>query len=652
MPEEKDKATLNTFDKQEKPSKEKEIESIVKNAQDKTDSSTSQKEGSVYSRANGEPLVDPLAIKSCKNEQNRDIIENGRLGSYDEYGNYLFIPEIRQELESIPKLIYNTSVADGKTTYDMRAIIPIFGDIFFKLRINKYEAQLLLIEKVTREAGQYVEVYEELVDSLAMPENDSIPQEIIFSIFHIFEDDGDYEKEFEEYYGFENILLKKIYMGLLAKEIKQLTAQDEHECYLEMMQIIESSGEYGQRIKKEFLTRLRDRRQIFDIKDEFSYDRAINEILLSSIDIVTTKEDKENPKTREIYNRIINVRNKNLSKHIAQAESLVDENYVKNVQNRAIKSFMDKNYAREKEVQLEYFDKLTFSNKKGKKTSKEKHKLDKPLMKQLTALKQAEEQQKNLTKEEKIAQIIDKKKESGKEVKRVKSSKGQKAKAKKKTKKNSPKKKGKAKVKTKQKVKKPKNVKKAEKSNSNFSSKKVIKKKNTNNPDKKVNKKKKTLGYYKKLLALYDREISSLRTNTSLKPTPKAKPMVKKAEKVKASKRDFDNNFGISVYVKPKEMDQEKKSSNNQKIDISKKAINNDPIKRHEEPSHVETPIVNNSENHDKKDSTKLDKGDEKTSKSKVKVNEMSEKAYLEDINSPDFLSQENNNNFGIENKF
>ena len=42
----------------------------------------------IYKRKNGEDLVnDPEAIKSCKNEQNRDVIDNARLGSYDKYGN-------------------------------------------------------------------------------------------------------------------------------------------------------------------------------------------------------------------------------------------------------------------------------------------------------------------------------------------------------------------------------------------------------------------------------------------------------------------------------------------------------------------------------------------------------------------------------------
>lgn len=423
--EEKSKAVSDYF-------LNKQIDTSQKNIEEKVDENkkdeTFSNDFPIYLRTNGETLDDPFAIKSCKNEQNRDIIENGRLGSYDRYGNYVFIPEIRQELVEMPKLVYNTSIVEDKTTYDLRARIPIFGDLYFKLKINKYEAKLVLIENVTREAGQYVEVYEELVDSIALSEKEPISQKAIFTLFHIFESDDDYGMEYEGYYGFENILLKKIYMGLLAKEIKQLVAVDEHECYQEMIEIIEASGEYGERIKKEFLTRLRDRRQIFDIKEEYVYDRAINEVLLSSIDVATTPKDKENPKTRVVYDKLINVRNKNLAKYIKQAEKQVDEKYVEDVKDRAVQSFVQKNYEKSKEIKLEYVSRLSFTNKKEKKAEldkikKEKHIVEKPLMKQLTKAKQEQEQvaqqeqvekqqeteEKPLTKEEKIAQIIEKK---------------------------------------------------------------------------------------------------------------------------------------------------------------------------------------------------------------------------------------------------
>lgn len=549
MQEEKNVMENYVSNEKKKSPKVSETKVALDNKTDATKNNNSQ-----YSRTNGENLSDPLAIKSCKNEQNRDIIENGRLGSYDDYGNYIFIPEIRQELIEMPKLVYSSSIKEDKKTYDMRAIIPIFNDMYFKLKINKYEAKLILIENVTREAGQYVEVYEELVDSIALSEKEPMSIETIFTLFHIFENDDDYGMEFDAYYGFENILLKKIYMGLLSSQIKQLSAIDEHDCYLEMMQIIETSGEYGERIKKEFLARLRDRRQIFDINDEYSYDRAINEILLASIDFATTQMDKSNPEICEIYNRLINVRNRSLAKYIALAESLIDEKYVEDVKDRAIKAFIEKSYERSKDVALEYLDKLTFSTSKNK-VSRKKHTLDKPLMKQLTALKAKESEP--LTKEEKIAQIISKKdstKKESKEVKKVVPSKAQKTKAKTKAKgkpkKKGGKKKGGAKVKKGGKVSKPKNSSKAKKAGGKLKGGGGKKKGGGNK--KKTAKKKKKLVIYKQLIALYEKQIREMNKKKTVssfvyRPSKPEKAVVKTTTKrLKPAKPEFGDIFEVT----------------------------------------------------------------------------------------------------------
>ena len=85
----------------------------------------------IYKRKNGTTLVnDPEAIKSCKTEQSRDVIDNARLGSYDKYGNYVIIPDIKRELISMPKLVYSTDSVNGSTVYNLKGTIPIFGDVF------------------------------------------------------------------------------------------------------------------------------------------------------------------------------------------------------------------------------------------------------------------------------------------------------------------------------------------------------------------------------------------------------------------------------------------------------------------------------------------------------------------------------------------
>jgi len=141
----------------------------------------------LYLLKNGENLTDPDIISSCKKEQNRDIIDNARLGSYDKYGNYLFLPEIRFELINIPKFIYHFSTKEDKKIFDIKTIVPIFGEIFFKLTVRETEAVLYLVETVSREGGEYLEVYEEVVDALAIGESNPLKIDDIFSIYHIYE---------------------------------------------------------------------------------------------------------------------------------------------------------------------------------------------------------------------------------------------------------------------------------------------------------------------------------------------------------------------------------------------------------------------------------------------------------------------------------
>ena len=73
-----------------------------------------------FVRANGEPLTNMQAIESCRHEQNRDIIDNLRLGSYDRFGNYIIIPAIREELLMMPKIIYVKQIQKDKAIYDMK----------------------------------------------------------------------------------------------------------------------------------------------------------------------------------------------------------------------------------------------------------------------------------------------------------------------------------------------------------------------------------------------------------------------------------------------------------------------------------------------------------------------------------------------------
>jgi hypothetical protein len=101
----------------------------------------------VYKRKNGENITyDPQAIESCKNEQSRDVIDNARLGSYDKFGNYIIIPDIKRELVSMPKLVYNVKTDANRTVYELKGSIPLFGDLYFKLVFAGEEAVLKSLE--------------------------------------------------------------------------------------------------------------------------------------------------------------------------------------------------------------------------------------------------------------------------------------------------------------------------------------------------------------------------------------------------------------------------------------------------------------------------------------------------------------------------
>ena len=393
--------------------------------------------GYSYNRENGEAIVDPRAIKSCKDEQNRDIIENTRLGSYDKYGNYIIIPEIVDELLSIPKLIYNSRVEDRDKVYDLKSEIPIFNEIYFKLKISKVEAVLYLVETVQREAGEYVEVFEEPLDALSLLE-EHIPESIIFRTYNIFKDEDDYGRQFEEFFNFENILLRKVYLTLLSDKLQDKTKTEEKEYFKTMLNILQNGGEYGKKVINEFMKRIKDRKEIFETQDENEYNRATSEILLSAMEMVTTEKDLQDENNKKIYFEVLNVRSKNIENHIKNAQKEIDEKFIRETVNNATRAHLEKNEEKQQEVKLKFEDKL--SKKAPPKKAKEKKTIEKPLMKQLTAQKQKEQiasavvmkeilGDETKTKEQKIEALVEKKQEIKKQqtpVKKVTPSKAQK----------------------------------------------------------------------------------------------------------------------------------------------------------------------------------------------------------------------------------
>ena len=293
----------------------------------------------IYLRKNGENLSDPDIIENCKLEQNRDIIENARLGSYDKYGNYIFMPQIRFELINIPKFIYHISKQDNTKIFDLKTIIPIFGELFFKLTVSDKEIVLYLVETVSRESGGYMEVYEEVVDAIAIGNMSKYLLEDIFSMYHIYENDEDEDKKTFFIFDYINLLTRKIYLTLLSKELNEEMQNDEHDIFNSMISILKDGEEYGKKVLSEFMVRLKDRPEIFEMESTQKYNKAVNEVLLSALDIVTTQEDKEKPKSKEIYLNVLNARNKNVSRYIENSHKKVEKEYVQDIAKRAIVNF-------------------------------------------------------------------------------------------------------------------------------------------------------------------------------------------------------------------------------------------------------------------------------------------------------------------------
>lgn len=519
-----------------------------------------------FVKANGETLTNMQAIESCRHEQNRDIIDNLRLGSYDRFGNYIIVPAIREELLTIPKIVYVKQVQKDKTIYDMKSMIPLFGDIFFKLVSSKEEVTLYLVETVRREAGDYVEVYEEVLDNFSMTEDDYVPLSVIFRNYNIYdEDDGDYGKKMFSAFDFMNILTRKIYLSLLSRELLEIAEFDDKQAFEEMIAILKDSGEYGERVLEVFENRVKDRPEIYDLATSKEYNKAVLEILLSAVDIATTQADKENYETREVYFKLLGVRNKNMDKYLAQANEKIDEQYVSNIVTRATKHFLQDEDEKQDEVLLDFMDKISPTKKRT-----EKRKLDAPILKQgLEERKEAERLAAAVavtsTKEEAIKQILTAKKDekkkpatpANKKLKPAKKAakksakKGGKAKAKGKAKS-----KPKAKVKAKKAVKKPQDAKKA--AAKTGKKLKPAKKAAKKSDDKKKDKKKKKdygVTFSRSFLEKY-RSISSLSAATTIPQTAPAQPMPQAQSVVEQIKSEQASKPQKKSVSKPKSQDQ------------------------------------------------------------------------------------------------
>ncbi len=299
-----------------------------------------------YTRPSGEEVVgDSKYISSIRDEQSRDIIDNCRIGNYDSNGNYAIDPEITAELIGMNKWIYRETLKnvlkDNKKEIELivNSRLPLFGDMEFRLVVAETSARLYLIEEVFREGGGYLETYGEKIAEYV---SDSTEKEDLASIFTLFniriieedeEDDG--KKVDEEDSNIEKLLVRKIYLSLLAKQLIDETAAEEKAIFDKIVAILkEQGGEYGKRVLKNFIDRLERRPEVMGIKDKSGYNKALNDMLMGAIEVVTTDDDMKDDKIKKIFIDINNLRNNHTQDNIDKVKRNISPDTVKKVYDK------------------------------------------------------------------------------------------------------------------------------------------------------------------------------------------------------------------------------------------------------------------------------------------------------------------------------
>ena len=257
-------------------------------------------------------VTDGVTIMGCREERSRDIIDNGRLGTYDANGNYRILDSIKEELIRLPKVVTltsaSTSFAGGNDEYEAKANIPIFGDIKFKLVVNNNSATFFLIEKVNREAGGYLEIYEEKLETIDL-KKEALDLPFIFSYFNISNGDIDLGQKWKEI-NIPNILTRKVYMAALSKKIKENSNQvTEEQAFNRMVDMLKEGGEYGKTILDKLDERMKQKGEFAVFRGTNAYGKALNDILLGTIHLVNSEQPELSLENKELYYELLEIRN-------------------------------------------------------------------------------------------------------------------------------------------------------------------------------------------------------------------------------------------------------------------------------------------------------------------------------------------------------
>lgn len=282
-----------------------------------------------YARHNGGDIVgDRKAIENEKRNQLRDIIDNQRLGGFDSIGNYYLEDVIRDELVKMTKYVDHVNMHDPlRNDHDVHylyANLPSFDRLEFVLEIYKNVVSLSLLEKVYREGGQYFDSYEENLTNFILDKGQDV--DYIYSVLNIKKTDRG-GRAFDD--GIDNILLRKIYLRAMSEKIRETSVKLEREAFEETVAMLKGAGRYGEKVLRAFVEKLNDRQEIIENKDDPDYNKSLNDILLSAMELVTDEKDLSSSSNRQVYNKVKSFRNEKIAPVIEESKENITPNSVK-----------------------------------------------------------------------------------------------------------------------------------------------------------------------------------------------------------------------------------------------------------------------------------------------------------------------------------
>jgi len=248
----------------------------------------------------------------------RESIDNSLLGCYNANGNYEISAEIIDELVLMPKKLVESSFYDedrnDADVYELETPMPQFGNIKFRLIVTKELATLCAVEHILVSG----EVREGKVCEAIISDNDDPEQmAIVFDYFNVVKNDDSGDEDLGKMWqagDFDNVLVRKIYLGMLSKNLLEIAAGSERDAFNEMAELLKNSGDYGKRILVDFVNKVDGNQQILGLKNTAEYNKRLNDELIASLKKMTTEADKKDAAALAVFNKVQGIREDKVNK--------------------------------------------------------------------------------------------------------------------------------------------------------------------------------------------------------------------------------------------------------------------------------------------------------------------------------------------------